>query len=118
MRRKVRKIAYKASIVLHSSSIGGEFVAGDGTSHFQHSTSLYRRNLTFLLSQRYRGGFLKIGNWESITKKMGGKEIEAFAELSTDKNPLHLDAEFAATTPYVTSLSNLSANTVPLSALV
>jgi acyl dehydratase len=32
---------------------------------------------------------------------MGAREIEMFAELSEDKNPLHLDAKFAKTTMYV-----------------
>jgi enoyl-CoA hydratase len=54
-------------------------------------------------SKRYTGGYLRIGNWESVSKKIGAKEIETFAFLSEDMNPLHLDAAFAATTMYDSS---------------
>ena len=43
---------------------------------------------------------LEIGQKASLTKRFGAAEVEAFAGLSEDFNPLHLDSAFAATTPF------------------
>jgi len=43
---------------------------------------------------------LKIGDRESVTKKITDKVIRDFAEVSEDRNPLHLDEEFAKTTQF------------------
>ncbi|WP_409012141.1 MaoC family dehydratase [Aeromonas salmonicida] len=43
---------------------------------------------------------LEIGQKASLTKRFGAAEVEAFASLSEDFNPLHLDSTFAATTPF------------------
>ncbi|MFM1663996.1 MaoC family dehydratase [Aeromonas salmonicida] len=43
---------------------------------------------------------LEIGQKASLTKRFGTAEVEAFAGLSEDFNPLHLDSAFAATTPF------------------
>lgn len=43
---------------------------------------------------------LKVGDKASISKTFGPKEVAAFAELSEDRNPLHLDAAFAAKTRF------------------
>ncbi|MCE9934103.1 MaoC family dehydratase [Aeromonas salmonicida] len=43
---------------------------------------------------------LEIGQKASLTKRFGAAEVEAFASLSEDFNPLHLDSAFAATTPF------------------
>jgi acyl dehydratase len=66
---------------------------------------------------------LSIGQYAEITKKFEKKHIEAFADLSEDFNPLHLDEEFAKTTRFgrtivhghlVSSLiSGLAGSTLP-----
>jgi enoyl-CoA hydratase len=38
---------------------------------------------------------LEVGKRDSIKKVFTKKEVEGFAEISTDKNPIHLDDEFA-----------------------
>ena len=41
---------------------------------------------------------LEIGMSRSVSKTIGDKEIEMFAELSTDHNPVHMDEEYAQET--------------------
>ena len=41
---------------------------------------------------------LEIGMTRSVAKVIGDKEIEMFAELSTDHNPVHLDDDYAEQT--------------------
>ncbi|WP_028116136.1 MaoC family dehydratase [Ferrimonas senticii] len=43
---------------------------------------------------------LLVGQSASITKVFGRDEVSAFADLSEDRNPVHLDANFAAQTPF------------------
>ena len=43
---------------------------------------------------------LKVGDKESVTKQITTSVIEQFAEVSEDRNPLHLDEEFAKTTQF------------------
>lgn len=43
---------------------------------------------------------LEVGMSRSISKIIGDKEIEMFAELSTDHNPVHLDDEYAKDTMF------------------
>lgn len=43
---------------------------------------------------------LKIGQEAKISKTVGESDIVAFAELSGDKNPVHLDADYAAKTMF------------------
>lgn len=43
---------------------------------------------------------LKPGDTASISKLIGDADIRAFAELSGDFNPIHLDDEFARTTRF------------------
>jgi acyl dehydratase len=43
---------------------------------------------------------LNVGDSASRTKAITDAEIRAFAALSGDENPLHVDEEFAATTPF------------------
>ena len=43
---------------------------------------------------------LKIGDTFSATKQITDAVVRAFAELSGDYNPLHLDEEFARTTQF------------------
>lgn len=41
---------------------------------------------------------LEIGMTRSVSKTIGDREIEMFAELSTDHNPVHLDNSYAQDT--------------------
>jgi 3-hydroxybutyryl-CoA dehydratase len=41
-----------------------------------------------------------------ITHTVGRAEIDRYAELSGDYNPLHMDAEFAAGTPFKTNIAH------------
>ncbi|MNE69821.1 (R)-specific enoyl-CoA hydratase [compost metagenome] len=43
---------------------------------------------------------LAIGQKASLTKRFGAAEVNAFAGLSEDFNPLHLDPAFAASTVF------------------
>lgn len=43
---------------------------------------------------------LSIGQSAETTKTVSQKDIEMFAEVSGDHNPVHLDADFAAATPF------------------
>lgn len=41
-----------------------------------------------------------VGDTASLTRSFTANEVKQFAELSGDHNPVHLDAEFAATTQF------------------
>ena len=41
---------------------------------------------------------IEVGMARSVTKTIGDREIELFAELSTDHNPVHLDDAYARDT--------------------
>lgn len=43
---------------------------------------------------------LQLGQQAQLSKTVGEKDIVAFAELSGDRNPVHLDAAYAATTMF------------------
>ncbi len=43
---------------------------------------------------------MEVGLSRSITKIIGDKEIEMFAEVSEDRNPVHLDDEYAKGTMF------------------
>jgi 3-hydroxybutyryl-CoA dehydratase len=43
---------------------------------------------------------LKVGDTASLTKTITDADIHAFAELSGDRNPIHLDDEYAANTRF------------------
>ncbi|MGB0848015.1 MAG: MaoC family dehydratase [Thiolinea sp.] len=43
---------------------------------------------------------LKVGDSASVTRSFSADDVKAFAHLSGDHNPVHLDAEFAATTSF------------------
>ena len=43
---------------------------------------------------------LEIGMSRSLSKVITDKDIEMFAEVSTDHNPVHLDADYAAKTMF------------------
>jgi len=41
---------------------------------------------------------IQVGDTASMTKQISDKDVRTFAEISGDKNPVHLDDEFAAQT--------------------
>jgi 3-hydroxybutyryl-CoA dehydratase len=43
---------------------------------------------------------LKVGDSAEIRKTIGDEEVRAFAELTGDRNPVHLDEEYAAQTRF------------------
>ncbi|HEX7318294.1 MAG TPA: MaoC family dehydratase [Pyrinomonadaceae bacterium] len=43
---------------------------------------------------------LKVGDAAEMRKTIGDEEVRAFAELTGDHNPVHLDEEFAARTRF------------------
>ena len=43
---------------------------------------------------------MKIGDEASLTKTFTDSDVYTFAEISGDHNPIHVDAEFAATTRF------------------
>ena len=43
---------------------------------------------------------INIGDTADYTRLITNQEVEAFAAVSGDHNPLHLDPEYAATTPF------------------
>ena len=43
---------------------------------------------------------ISIGQTASYTKQVEERDVQLFAAVSGDVNPVHLDAEFAATTPF------------------
>ena len=45
---------------------------------------------------------IKLGEKANITNKFSEDDVKLFAKISTDTNPLHLDAKFAANTTFKT----------------
>lgn len=43
----------------------------------------------------YSGGIIHVGNWAKISKTISREDVRLFSELSGDKNPVHLDDEYA-----------------------
>ena len=43
---------------------------------------------------------IKIGESASMTKTFSDEDVRTFAEISGDRNPIHLDDEYAATTRF------------------
>ncbi|RLD05957.1 MAG: enoyl-CoA hydratase [Chloroflexi bacterium] len=43
---------------------------------------------------------IKIGDSASLTKSFSDTDVRSFAEISGDKNPLHLDDDYAAQTQF------------------
>ena len=41
-----------------------------------------------------------VGDSAEITKKLEQSDVDAFARMTGDHNPVHVDAEFAKTTPF------------------
>ena len=49
---------------------------------------------------------MSVGQSASVTKTVTERDVEQFAEVSTDVNPVHLDAEYAATTMFKTRIAH------------
>ena len=49
---------------------------------------------------------LSIGMTSSFEKTITAKDIDAFAVITGDTNPVHLDEEYAATTPFKTRIAH------------
>lgn len=61
---------------------------------------------------------ISVGQSESITRTVTAEMIETFAEISGDVNPLHLDAEFAATTQFGERIAHGALTTSFISAVL
>lgn len=49
---------------------------------------------------------LTVGQSASLTKTVSEKDIQSFAEVTGDNNPVHLDEAYAATTPFKTRIAH------------
>ncbi|ANG62695.1 acyl dehydratase [Marinobacterium aestuarii] len=49
---------------------------------------------------------LEIGQSESVFKTVSDQDIRLFAEITGDTNPVHLDEEFAANTPFKSRIAH------------
>lgn len=49
---------------------------------------------------------LKVGMTDSVTKTITGEDIDKFADISLDRNPVHLDEEYAAKTMFKKRISH------------
>lgn len=52
------------------------------------------------ISERIMPKQVKIGDKASVTKAFTEDDVKQFAEISRDKNPIHLDAEYAKNTMF------------------
>lgn len=49
---------------------------------------------------------IQLGMRAELTSTVADQDIQSFAEVTGDRNPVHLDAEYAATTPFKTRISH------------
>ena len=49
---------------------------------------------------------LAIDQQATVTRRLGGEDIDAFAECSGDRNPLHLDAAYARSLGYADRIAH------------
>ncbi len=61
---------------------------------------------------------LSIGQSVDLTRVVGESDIAAFAAVSGDDNPVHLDAAFAATTPFKERIAHGMLTASYISALI
>ena len=61
---------------------------------------------------------LSIGQSVALTRVVGEADIAAFASVSGDDNPVHLDAAFAATTPFKQRIAHGMLTASYISALI
>ena len=61
---------------------------------------------------------LSVGQSAELTRTVDEKAIQAFADVSGDHNPVHLDEAFAATTPFKTRIAHGMLSAAYISALI
>ncbi|MBL8558262.1 MAG: MaoC family dehydratase [Hyphomonadaceae bacterium] len=61
---------------------------------------------------------LSVGQIADMTRTVGEADIAAFAAVSGDDNPVHLDAAFAATTPFKERIAHGMLSASYISALI
>lgn len=49
---------------------------------------------------------LSVGQTETLSKKVSASDVVGFAEISGDRNPIHLSEHFAAQTPFGTRIAH------------
>jgi len=49
---------------------------------------------------KYTNGVLKVGHWAQLTKQWTEADVREFSRLTGDANPLHIDEQYAMTTPF------------------
>ncbi|MBZ4652853.1 MAG: enoyl-CoA hydratase [Peptococcaceae bacterium] len=49
---------------------------------------------------------IKVGDKDFVKKIVTGADVEDFARISTDNNPVHLDEEYAKTTPFKSRIAH------------
>lgn len=61
---------------------------------------------------------LSVGQSAELTRTVEEKDVVAFADVSGDHNPVHLDEAFAATTPFKTRIAHGMLSGAYISALI
>eukprot|EP01100_Stratorugosa_tubuloviscum_P012982 TRINITY_DN631_c0_g1_i1.p1 TRINITY_DN631_c0_g1~~TRINITY_DN631_c0_g1_i1.p1 ORF type:complete len:239 (+),score=83.99 TRINITY_DN631_c0_g1_i1:36-719(+) len=69
-------------------------------NYYSNSNSNSSSNSNSNSSSISNSNKLKIGDFGELTKTFSSKDIELFASLSEDNNPIHLDDEFAKSTKF------------------
>jgi hypothetical protein len=65
------------------------------------ATNLHRTPCIALTSsQCCRGYAFKVGDSATLSKTFTSEEVKLYSEISLDTNPVHLNAEYAATTRF------------------
>ncbi|HSH01573.1 MAG TPA: MaoC family dehydratase [Anaerolineae bacterium] len=59
-----------------------------------------------------------IGAKASLTKRITAQDVETFAEISGDRNPVHLDDEYASTTPFKKRIAHGALTSALISAVL
>ena len=63
-------------------------------------------NSAFENSKAYAFEDLQMGMEARLVRTVQAREIQSFADISGDHNPVHLDAHYAATTPFKTTIAH------------
>ena len=62
--------------------------------------------VTPLPLQAYAFGDLYVGQSESYRREVSASDVVGFAEISGDRNPIHLSEHFAASTPFKSRIAH------------
>lgn len=62
--------------------------------------------MTMLVLQTLSFEDLSVGMTERISKKVASSDVVGFAEVTGDRNPIHLSEHFAAKTPFGTRIAH------------